>query len=144
MDWLMFWFWVGIILILAAVLVPNEKYNWGSLLYSAINNFLAKREAKKYPDFTARWREYCAKEDELEKFYNDKIIETHLNIKRSTEALSPLSWDDTHRETIKEKLKEYEGELVEYETLFQEISSELDKEFQQLQEERQRLGIKHI
>lgn len=144
MDWLMFWFWVGIILILAAALVPNEKYNWGSLLYSAINNFLAKREAKKYPDFTARWREYCAKEDELEKFYNDKIIETHLNIKRSTEALSPLSWDDTHRETIKEKLKEYEGELVEYETLFQEISSELDKEFQQLQEERQRLGIKHI
>ena len=42
----MFWFWVGIILILAAVLVPNEKYNWGSLLYSAINSFLAKREAK--------------------------------------------------------------------------------------------------
>lgn len=144
MDWLMFWFWIGIILILAAVLVPNEKYNWSSLLYSAINSFLAKREAKKYPDFAARWKEYYAKEDELEKFYNDKIIETHLNIKRSIEALSPLSWDDTHREKIKEELKEYEDKLVEYETLFQKFSKELDIEFQELIEEKKRLKIKHL
>lgn len=144
MDWLMFQFWIGIILILAAVLVPNEKYNWGSLLYSAINNFLAKREAKKYPDFAARWREHCAKEDELEKFYNDKITETLRNIKRSTEALSPLNQDDIHKEKIKEELKKYEDEFFEYETLFQEISSELDVEFQELIEEKKRLGIKHI
>lgn len=144
MDWLMFWFWIGIILILAAVLVPNEKYNWGSLFYSAIDNFFAKREAKKYPDFAARWKEHCAKEDELEKFYNDKIIETHLNIKRNIDALSSLNWDDTHREKIKEELKEYEDKLVEYETLFLEISNELDIEFKELIEEKKKLKIKHL
>lgn len=144
MDWMMFWFWAGVILILAAALVPNEKYNWGSLLYSAINNFLAKREAKKYPDFIARWKEYRAKEEELEKFYNKKIIETKRNIRRGTEVLCHLEWDDIRREIIEEALKEYEDELLEYETLYQEISSELDKEFQQLREERRRLGIKHI
>ena len=144
MDWLMFWFWIGTILILTAVLVPNEKYNWGSLLYSAINNFLAKREAKKYPDFAARWREYCAKEDELEKFYNKKIIETNRNIRLHTEVLCHLEQDDLRRGVIEKTLKEYQDELIEYETLFQEISSELDKEFQQLREERRRLSIKHI
>ena len=144
MDWLMFWFWIGIILILAAVLVPNEKYNWGSLLYSAINSFLAKREAKKYPDFAARWKEYCTKEDELEKFYNDKITETLRNIKRNIEALSPLNPDDIHKEKIKEELKKYEDEFFEYETLFQEISRELDAEFKELIEEKKKLKIKHL
>lgn len=144
MDWMMFWFWVGAILILAAALVPNEKYNWGSLLYSAINNFLAKREAKKYPDFVARWKEYCAKEEELEKFYNEKIIETNRNIRRCINVLCHLEEDDFRRGIIEETLKEDRDELLECETLYQEISSELDKEFQQLQEERQRLGIKHI
>lgn len=144
MDWLMFWFWIGIILILAAVLVPNEKYNWGSLLYSAIDNFLAKREAKKYPDFAARWKEYCAREDELEKFYNDKIIETLRNIKHSIEALSPLNQNDIHKEKIKEELKKYEDEFFEYETLFQKISSELDVEFKELIEEKKKLKIRHL
>ena len=143
MNWTMFCFWTGAILILAA-LIPNEQYNWVSLLYSAIDNFLAKRETKKYPDFVARWKEYCAKEDELEKFYNDKIIKTHLNIKRGTEALSPLSWDDTRREKIKEKLKEYENDLIEYETLFQKLSSELDVGFQELLEEKKKLKINHL
>ena len=143
MNWTMFWLWVGVILIFAA-LVPNEKYNWGSLLYSMIDNFLAKREAKKYPDFVARWKEYCAKEEELEKFYNKKIIETNRHIRRSTEVLCHLEWDDIRRETIEEALKEYKDELLEYETLYLEISSELDKELQQLREERRRLGIKHI
>lgn len=144
MDWLMFWFSIGVVLILAAALIPNEKYNWISLLYSVIDNFLAKREAKKYPDFVTRWKEYCAKEDELEKFYNDKIIKTHLNIKRSTEALSPLIWDDPHREKIKEELKEYEDELIECETLFQKLSRELDVEFQELLEEKKKLKINHL
>ena len=144
MDWMMFWFWVGVILILAAALVPNEKYNWGSLLYSAINNFLAKREAKKYPDFVARWKEYNVKEKELEKFYNEKIIETSRNIQRCSTVLCHLEEDDFRKGIVEETLKEDRDELLEYETLYQEISRELDKEFQQLQEERQRLGIKHI
>ena len=140
----MFWFWTGVILILAAALVPNEKYNWGSLLYSAINNFLAKREAKKYPDFTARWKEYNVKEKELEKFYNEKIIETNRNIRRCINVLCHLKEDDFRRGIIEETLKEDRDELLECETLYQEISNELDKEFQQLREERRRLGIKHI
>ena len=144
MDWTMFWFWTGVILILAAALVPNEKYNWGSLLYSAINNFLAKREAKKYPDFTARWKEYNVKEKELEKFYNEKIIETNRNIRRCINVLCHLKEDDFRRGIIEESLKEDRDELLECETLYQEISNELDKEFQQLREERRRLGIKHI
>jgi hypothetical protein len=144
MDWTMFWFWTGVILILAAALVPNEKYNWGSLLYSTINNFLAKREAKKYPDFAARWKEYNVKEKELEKFYNEKIIETNRNIQRCITVLCHLEEEDFRRGIIEETLKEDRDELLECETLYQEISSELDKEFQQLREERRRLGIKHI
>ena len=143
MDWLMFWFWIGFILILAA-LIPNEKYNWGSLLYSAIDNFLAKREAKKYPDFAARWKEYRAKEDELEKFYNEKIIETNRIIRHHTEILCHLEWDNIRREAIEETLKEYQDELVKYETLFQEISKELEVEFKELIEEKKRLKIKHL
>ena len=143
MDWLMFWFWIGFILILAA-LIPNEKYNWGSSLYSAIDNFFAKREAKKYPEFAARWNEYRAKEDELEKFYNEKIIETNRNIRQHTEILCHLDWDDVRREAIEETIKEYQDELVKYETLFQEISKELDVEFKELIEEKKRLKIKHL
>ena len=144
MDWTMFWFWVGIILILAAVLVPNEKYNWGSLLYSAINNFLAKREAKKYPDFAARWKEYNAKETELEKFYNQKIIETNRNIQRCITVLCHLEEDDFRRGVVEETLKEDRDELLECETLFLELSKELDAEFQELIEEKKRLKIKHL
>lgn len=144
MNWLMFWFWIGIILILAAILVPNEKYNWGSLLYSAIDNFFAKIEAKKHPDFAARWKEYCAKEDELEKFYNKKIIETNRNIRHHTDVLCHLEWDDIRRKIIEETLKEYQDELVEYETLFREISNELDIEFKELIEEKKKLKIKHL
>lgn len=143
MDWLMFWFWIGFILILAE-LIPNEKYNWGSLPYSAIDNFFAKREAKKYPEFAARWKEYRAKEDELEKFYNEKIVETNRNIRQHTEILGHLEWDDVRREAIEETLKEYQDELVKYETLFQEISKELEVEFKELIEEKKRLKIKHL
>lgn len=143
MDWLMFWFWIGFILILAA-LIPNEKYNWGSLLYSAVDNFFAKREAKKYTEFAARWKEYRAKEDELEKFYNEKIIETNRNIRHHTEILRHLEWDDVRREAIEETLKEYQDELVKYETLFREISKELEVEFKELIEEKKRLKIKHL
>lgn len=143
MDWLMFWFWIGFILILAA-LIPNEKYNWGSLLYYAIDNFFAKREAKKYPEFAERWKEYCAKEDELEKFYNEKIIETNRNIREHTEILCHLDWDDVRREAIEETLKEYQDELVKYETLFQEIRRKLDVEFKELIEEKKRLKIRHL
>lgn len=143
MDWLMFWFWIGFILILAA-LIPNEKYNWGSLLYSVVDNFFAKREAKKYPEFAARWKEYRAREDELEKFYNEKIIEINCNIRYHTEILRHLEWDDVRREAIEETLKEYQDELVKYGTLFQEISKELDVELKELIEEKKRLKIKHL
>ena len=143
MNWTIFCFWTGAILILAA-LIPNEQYNWVSLLYSAIDNFLAKREAKKYPGFAARWREHCAKEDELEKFYNKKIIETNRNIMHHTETLCHLEQNDLRRGVIEEILKEYQDELVEYETLFQKLSRELDVEFQELLEERKKLKINHL
>lgn len=144
MDWMMFWFWVGVVLILAAALVPNEKYNWGSLLYSAINNFLAKKEAKKFPEFAARWKEYNAKEKELEKFYNQKIIETNRNIQRCITVLCHLEEDDFRRGVVEETLKEDRDELLEYETLFEELKKELDAEFVELMEEKAKLGIKYL
>lgn len=144
MDWLMFWFWIGVGLILAAALVPNEEYNWVVLLRAAIDNFLAKREAKKYPDFAARWKEYCAKEDELEKFYHDKIEEARRQIRRYSPVLARLEPDDFRRGIIEEALKKDQEELSEYETLFLELSNELNAEFDALREEKRKLGIKYL
>ena len=79
-----------------------------------------------------------------EKFYNKKIIETNRNIRLHTETLCHLEWDDIRREVIEETLKEYQDELVEYETLFLELSKELDVEFKELIEEKKRLKIKHL
>lgn len=137
-------FWIMVVLVLAAAFIPNEKYNWISLLVDAFSKIMEKREAKKFPEFAARWKEYNAKEKELEKFYNEKIIETNRNIRRSIGVLSRLDWDDIRRGIIEETLKEYRDELLEYETLFEELKKELDAEFVELMEEKTRLGIKYL
>lgn len=143
MDWLILWFWFGIILIVAA-LIPNEEYNWMSLLYSFIDNFLAKREAKKYPDFATRWREYLVKDKELKKFYDEKIFATKRNIEKCSEVLCLFERDDISRKEIENALKKYKDELLEYETMFEKHSIKLSKEFKELWKERKKLGIKHL
>ena len=140
----MVYFWIMVVLVLAAAFIPNEKYNWISLLVDAFSKIMEQREAKKFPEFAARWKEYNAKEEELEKFYNEKIIETNRNIRRSTEVLCHLEWDDIRRGMIEEALKEYKDELIEYETLFEELKKELDTEFVELMEEKAKLGIKYL
>ena len=143
MDWLMFWFWVGVVLILAAALVPNEKYNWGSLLYSAIDKILANREAKKYPELALRIIESEAKRIELENFYDKKILDVKRKIWITSNTLYREE-DEYRREILEEALKEYKDELLEYETLFKEIGNEIDIEEEKIQEEKSRLGIKHL
>ena len=143
MDWLMFWFWVGVVLILAASLIPNEKCNWVILLIDAFSKIGEKREAKKFPEFAARWKEYNAKEDELEKFYNEKIISVVRSIRITTRVLHQAT-DENQKEIFEKVLKVYQDDLNEYKTFFEERRKELDVEFVELTKEKVKLGIKHL